>query len=1495
MSTENQSSSAGSKPKGKIIKKLLKGVGYLLLGVLLLIVLLVFAIRTEWVQNKLTTYVADHFSEEWSTTVSLDRIYIDFFSDVHLEGLYVADQHADTLLYVAELTARLADYQLDTTQFHLGTVALHNGCFYLKRYANEDQLNLQFIIDAFASGDSSSKPKPLLTANEVWIDGLQFRYANEQVARTDFGIDYNHLDVSDLHLMVHDFVMDQDTLMGRLDTLRLKERSGLRLRELSGNLRIDPTNLRIDSLLLRTNESQIATDLHFRHNSYKGYKNFIQEVHMQLDIDSADVQGADIAFFAPALEGIRQRVSIRGKVKGPVNNLSMRQLDLRFGSSSFVKGNVEMAGLPDIQETFILADLKQIETNRWDLSQLPYPPFKNRTTLPISDNFTNLGTMRFKGNFTGFIYDFVAYGTLDSDIGTLRSDLHLTRDPETDDLVYDGELKSKKFHLGKLVGASGTLGEITMDMKVDGRGTKATNVEAQLNGLIQEFSVNGYRYNNMRVNGALNDQLFDGELVVKDPNIDLDFNGSVNFGARLPEFHFVAQMKEVNLPALNLAKRDTSSRFSAYVEMDLEGNSLENMQGTVDILEAEYREQGRRIAMDTLALTAEPHALGRNISVKSTYLDGQLVGRFNTSELAESFFNLLGEPLPALLQQRAIKTARQRFDYDFTLKKADEITAIFYPDLVAEEDIRMKGHYYVGDRSVTMKLTTPSATISGVRLTQPLIDLKLEKGILNLVTEIDRAALSDSIWVSNFAVNSKGVGNTVQVNLGWEHQRPSAYNGNLSALVNVESRSRYAVTLLESDLILADTTWQVHADGPIMLDSGTVSFGNLIFEHAGQKLQIDGRLSNSYNDVLDVVLTNIDLNWLNLLTEDAGFALAGRIDGETHLSNPFDGLVVDSKLNLKDLYVNQREIGEGRLTAKYNTQTEDVLIRGFLGEPADPFLSYNGKYLPKKEENNIDVNFFLRHFEINLLEPMLEGQLSEMGGLVHGNVQLTGSTRQPLLNGQLNLDKAALKVDYLNVRYTIDHADIIVAEDWFGVDYVTIKDPNGNSAFCNATVLHNNFAKFNFDVSVFTQKFRLLDTDLEDNSLYYGTAEMSGSFSVGGYADNLIIDVEGKTQKGTEFFIPLGGSEEVSESDFITFVNPDKAGEEAEPKVDLSGIQLNIDLEVTKDATAQIIFDEKVGDIIKANGDGNIQMAINTLGTFNIFGEYVIDKGDYLFTLQNIINKRFEIKKGSSIAWSGDPYEAQLDIDAIYGLRTTLYDLTGDSTQRGKSQVDVRLSIRDRLSEPQFGFNIDFPGAPGSIASDLVSSMSEQDLNRQVFSLLILNRFVAFDNTVHSENIGSTSTSELLSNQLSNWLSKISNDFDIGFKYRPGDEISSDEVELALSTQLFNDRVTIEGNLGVVGDNPATDENTGGVVGDFQVEYKIGDGRMRAKVYNKSNDYNLANANNAPYTQGAGIFVREEFNNFGDLWRRLFGKPKKPKTPKPKKGDAAPTSGNTKD
>ena len=382
------------------------------------------------------------------------------------------------------------------------------------------------------------------------------------------------------------------------------------------------------------------------------------------------------------------------------------------------------------------------------------------------------------------------------------------------------------------------------------------------------------------------------------------------------------------------------------------------------------------------------------------------------------------------------------------------------------------------------------------------------------------------------------------------------------------------------------------------------------------------------------------------------------------------------------------------------------------------------------------------------------------------------------------------------------------------------------------------------------------------------------------------MDVAVKTEKNTTLNIPLADGEELEENNFIEFISHDSTNIVVDEKVDLSNIDMNFDLEITPDAEIRLIFDDQIGDVIRSTGNANLNLQITKDGDLNMFGNYVVKDGDYLFTLQNVINKRFDLEEGGTISWNGSPYDAEINLTAVYRTRARLYDLLANidtsDIYKKRVPVDLKLKMRDKMMNPDISFDIDLPTADADTKSKVrsvlyVSDEQEniQELNKQVFSLLVLNSFLppsGAESSYGRAGVGYTTSFELLSNQLSNVLSKISNDFDVGFSYRPGDELSSQEVELALSKQFFNDRLILDGNLGYSekGNVSSEAQNTNNLIGDISVEYKITkDGKLRAKAFNNSNQFSLTETNSA-YTQGVGMSYREDYDTNKEFWQSLL-------------------------
>ncbi|MFM2285403.1 MAG: hypothetical protein RLZZ543_900, partial [Bacteroidota bacterium] len=611
---------------------------------------------------------------------------------------------------------------------------------------------------------------------------------------------------------------------------------------------------------------------------------------------------------------------------------------------------------------------------------------------------------------------------------------------------------------------------------------------------------------------------------------------------------------------------------------------------------------------------------------------------------------------------------------------------------------------------------------------------------------------------------------------------------------------------------------------------------------------------------------------------ESGIQLQGSTRGIISLSDLLGQPFFKSNLDVKAIKVNNDLIGDGQITSKWDPKTERILLDGLIKSGTLPKLAFTGHYIPSKDKNNIDMQLSMNNIQLSLFKKYLEDIFSDVSGLADGNIHLTGSPDELITNGTVNLKRTAVTIGLLNTRYFFAN-EFKITKNQIQARNIQITDENSNTGKLDVKITHTNFDDFYFDVFLKANSLQALNTNETQSDLFYGKANATGTFRASGPLDNIVMDINAKTERGTVFYLPLTGTSDVSQQDFITFEKKGTSGKQlrklSSRKVSSKGYELNFNLEVTPDAEAFLLFDPKIGDIIKGNGTANLRLEVTEAGDFNVYGDYTINEGDYLFTLQNVINKKFVVQKGGVISFKGDPYDADINLTAIYKVRTSLYNLVKniDSSAAVKRTIDVNaiMNLSDKLMKPQISFDIALPNADDNTLNLFKSQIySEDELNKQIFSLVMFRSFMpnqgGATETTGLNGVGSNA-SELITNQLSNMLSQLSNDVNIGVNYSQGGTTSKDQVSVNLQTQLFNDRVSIDGNVGTAGTTTSTSTNTSNMVGEFNIEVKLtDDGTVRVRVFNRSNQYLLL-SNDVPYTQGVGLFYRKEFENADELFR----------------------------
>ncbi len=685
-----------------------------------------------------------------------------------------------------------------------------------------------------------------------------------------------------------------------------------------------------------------------------------------------------------------------------------------------------------------------------------------------------------------------------------------------------------------------------------------------------------------------------------------------------------------------------------------------------------------------------------------------------------------------------------------------------------------------------------------------------------------------------------------------------------------------------------DQSWKFSPQNQILISNQDIIFEQFkVFsgtDDLRQEISAIGTISASPDKQLTVNINRFQVANLNpLLEEEYEGEVNGFIDLKGVLTNPADtlqSLILDSEIAVNNFTINTFEVGNIIGLAKWNNQRQNLNLNVMVNRDGQRVISVNGTYDSKQEEDQLDLKASLRGASITVAEPYVDDIFTELKGKINGTINITGRLNYPILRGKGTLADGHIRVNYLNTRYNFN-GGIFFDANTIGVEDLAFRDERNQTAIFNGGIFHDGFRDFVLDLNGSLSNVAVLNTTLQDNDMFYGRGYATGTVSLLGSIDNLDITARAKTEKGSKIYIPVGGIEGVEQSDFISFVKTDSvlSTENEIDKLNLTGLNLDLDIEVTPDAYGEIIFNVKTGDIIRGRAQGQLQMLISSQGDFTMFGDLRFVEGGYNFTLYNIINKEFNIEPGSSIAWLGDPYGGVLDIQATYAQVASLAPLVVDPNQRDNDEVrrnyptEVVLELTGDLMSPDIDFDINILNYPQNnlwlrTAVETLNNTvayDQEELNRQVFSLIVLRQFSEQGSFDVGGSVGS-SVSELLSNQFSYWLSQVDENLEIDVDLGSFDNDRFNTFQLRLSYSFLDGRLRVTRDGGFTDLNNNTNAAT--VIGDVSVEYLLtDDGRYRVKMYNRNNFNSLTNPLNQDFntTQGISLMYIQSFDKLSDL------------------------------
>ncbi len=1445
-------------------------------------------LRTAPMQTYMAHRVAAYLSNELNTEIVIGNFRLNWFLEAVITDISVLDEHKAILFKAKKIRANVKSINIDENKLHLNEIALTEADVNLIYYEADSCLNLQFLIDQFVSTETDTTPAAawLLECNKIKLLSSHFAYRDERYMSPGRGIDFADMDFTKLNLEAKNIKFVGDTIMADIWQLTGYEKSGFELNDFSANLVACPRGLIADKLKITTDNSRLSLDLKFNYNSWDAYNYFIDSVRISASVEPSQLDMRDIVYFSPGIYGMEDIIDFSGLVRGTVSSFQARNFQFAFGKYTNFKGDIQLSGLPDLEETFVNLKIEELRSNVSDIQlfTLPFSAGTNRIKIP--DEVIRLGNVQVKGRFTGFYNDFVSKATFVTDAGLVSTDLLLVNNKASQTNQYDGKILVESFNLGKVFNTT-QFGTFSMFAVIKGENFSLEKADLRIKGEITNLQYEKNTIGLINVDGEFNRKRFTGGIYINDPLLGLDFVGYADFSEKLPSFDFHADVDHADLAKLNLLSIDSVVQLRTSCDFNFQGNTIDNLLGTLSFSNTSFTKGAGVLKMNDLSVATKLLGNGgKRMEINSDFANAVFSGQYTFDDMAEYMTMVLTDFLPSLNRDEQIKERLNRgsFDYTIKLKKTDSLTKMFAPWLKINPNTVVSGIFDPTLGVVNINGRSPMISVSGFAmhdwsLTASSLNKKLT---LNMVcSEVNSSETSKKDTTLNrieqFKLKAVIADDSVRFGFGWNDFGLKDHNkADIAGVLSFKQNPRLVLKIDQAELIINDSVWDLIPDNLLVYESSYLEARNFGLSSNGRQVVVNGFASPDPLSMLSLRLDGFNISSADMLTRRLGFDMDGYLQGNVSVSELFSVPRLTSDLSITKFAFNKENLGDAIIKSEWDNQNRLLALDMkvvYVGNVGTHFpVKVVGNIYPERNHDNFDLRIDVDNLKVKTIEPFLVGVFSRMRGYASGGITMTGDFADPVLKGKVNLMRTELLVDYLRTSYSFTgDFNFDKGSMWF--KNIPLTDSTFGQGVVSGTIKHKAFSDWALDIALTADNLVALNTPYSPAEMYYGKAKTSGTMTLKGSIDNLVLRADVKSEKGTSVYIPISFSRSISENSFIQYryqgdsIQP----ENGEKPYEASVLSLQLGLDVTRNADIGIILPYQMGTI-DVRGSGLINMGIDTRGEYSMYGNYIMDNGDFMFNFENILKKNFEIQKGGSITFNGSPYDADINLLAVYKVKTNLASLPEIPEQyRGtRVNVDCIIMLSDNLYNPNIKFSIALPDATEDVKRSIFSIVDTSntiEMNQQMISLLVLNTFSSSSGISTAGSSLGISTYDLISAQLSKMLSQISKDFDIGVNYRPGDALSPQELELALSTQLFNNRVTIDGAVGMNSYNDAS--QTTQIIGDVIVDYKITeDGRFRVKAFNRTNSTLEVYSGYSQYTQGVGVLFRKEFNSVGELFKR---------------------------
>jgi len=1329
--------------------------------------------------------------------------------------------------------------------------------------------------------------------------------------------DGKHILFSDINGEWSNASFSADTVFSKMK-LTAKERSGLEVKNLTADVKMTPQGMAFSNMELLTNRSAIRNYFSMSYNDFGDLGNFIHKVKMAAVFDDSYVDSDDIAFFAPALGTWKKKISLQGKLRGTVDDMVGKDILVQAGNGTLLNGDISMTGLPDINQTFIDFKANDFRTTFGDAVTI-FPVIRQVT----SPDLRKIQYVNFKGNFTGFIRDFVTFGTIQTNLGTIVSDLNMKL-PRGQDPVYSGNIATDDFKLGRFIGDK-TIGDVSLSAAIKGRGFNEKSRNITIEGTLHYADFNGYRYHNISVDGRLDKKMFEGVASVKDKNADLVLNGIIDYNKKTPRFKLLADVAHADLFKLKLIK--DSLAFKGRADLDFTSSTLDNFLGTARITEAEIAKNGQRLPFDSLTVSAGYLNGMKTLAVSSNEFRATISGDYSLKDLPAAVSYLLNRYYPAYVKAPKKITRNQDIAFEIETYYVDDYLQLVDKSLAGFNNTRLKGHLHLAKNELKLTADVPQFKFKGYNFDDVSVTATGNADSLVLSGETSHIRINDSLSLPQalFHISSRNDSSKVSIFTG---STQGVEKADLNAWVLTYSDG-VKIEFNPSNFTVSGKVWTIDENGELVLRSNTPASGLLVLSEGDERIVIR-TLPSKKGKGSDI---KVELTDANLGDFSPYFMpnnrLEGLVSGNVLIEDPAGKLrIISDDIHTKFLRLDNDSLGEVKAALEYDDETKHLTVKGNTLNQEN-YLGFDANiYFGEKAKNNL-IALKAKNFEIKVLERFLGNLFSDIQGFLTGDVNISGELDELSVTGSGRLKNAGLKVNFTQCFYKISDTDIKLTPTEINLDGIVLRDSiTGNPVYLTGGIEHQSFKKMFYNLDISTRKpgtigdgnnrpVQLLNTVYKDNKQFYGNVKGTGSLSLVGPQSNMFmkIDAVASETDSSSVTLPPSSSRESGIADFLVERKYGREMTVEDVKGGSTNIIYDVDLTINKTpiprVAVRVILDELTGDEIKGKGNGSLNIRSGTTEPLSLRGRFNIEEGSYVFTFQSFFKKPFELRKESEnyIEWNGDPYNANIKFAAIYRAERVSFAPLAEllqlssSASNARGDVYVVASLTDKLFKPVINFSLDFPNTSVAVTDPELALVIQQmqknpnEINRQVTYLIVFNSFAPSELTASSgnfsvANLGLTTISGIFLNVISDQINKIlgnllkSDKYNISLNtsiYNRG-IINSSNTKLELGSNInfsigrsfFNNRFIVSTGVGF--DAPLQQSATQQafsqqLLPDITLEWLINQsGSIRASFFYRENaDYLTTVTSGGPGKArriGANLSYRKDFDRLGDIFRR---------------------------